>query len=660
MSGDHGHKDSQIDSGYRVNDSHKHKDKHKDKDRKHKDHKKDKEREKSKCTNSEYKDFWEKKHKDKVKHKDEGLERHRDKDKHKDKDKRRDEKSKSSSIDGKPKKEKENGFSSPPHIKSEPENEDFYHSPKHEKSLKRERDHDDYEFKPKKIKIENEKKTKKRKQEEDEEEDIKPKKKTKDKKGGEGDGKKKAKKEPEEKWKWWEEERYTDGSKWRFLEHKGPVFAPPYEPLPKNVKFYYDGKPMKLSAPAEEVATFFAKMLDHEYTTKDIFRKNFYKDWRKEMTSEEKSKISDLNKCDFTEMSDYFKAQSEARKQMTKEEKQKIREENERTLQEYGFCVMDNHKERIGNFRIEPPGLFRGRGDHPKMGMLKRRIRPEDIIINCSKDSKHPKPPPGTKWKEVRHDNKVTWLVSWTENIQGSIKYIMLNPSSRIKGEKDWQKYETARRLKKCVDRIRTQYRDDWKSKEMRIRQRAVALYFIDKLALRAGNEKEEGETADTVGCCSLRVEHIKLYPEIDGQEFVVEFDFLGKDSIRYYNKIPVEKRVFKNLQLFLENKQPEDDLFDRLNTSILNKHLQELMDGLTAKVFRTYNASITLQQQLKELTTPEENIPAKILSYNRANRAVAILCNHQRAPPKTFEKSMQNLQTKMPRRTSSLTPGES
>lgn len=40
------------------------------------------------------------------------------------------------------------------------------------------------------------------------------------------------------------------------------------------------------------------------------------------MTSEEKSKISDLKKCDFTEMSEYFKAQSEARKAMTKEEKQ--------------------------------------------------------------------------------------------------------------------------------------------------------------------------------------------------------------------------------------------------------------------------------------------------------------------------------------------------
>lgn len=641
MSGDHSHNEDQIDCGSRVNDSHKHKDKYKEREHKHKDHKKDKEREKSKYGNSDHKDSSDKKHRDKekekMKHKDGSTEKY--KEKHK--EKRKEEKVKS--LDERIKKEKENGFASPPYVKSEPEF-DFYHSPKHEKTLKRERDDDnDSEFKPKKLKTENDKKVKKRKQDED----FKSKK-TKHKKEEVTDGKKRAKKEPEQKWKWWEEERYTDGVKWKFLEHKGPVFAPPYEPLPSNVKFYYDGKHMKLSPGAEEVATFFAKMLEHEYTTKDIFRKNFFKDWRKEMTSEERAKITDLKKCNFTEMSEYFKAQSEARKAMSKEDKQKIKEENERILQEYGFCIMDNHKERIANFRIEPPGLFRGRGDHPKMGMLKRRIRPEDIIINCSKDSKVPEPPPGTKWKEIRHDNKVTWLVSWTENIQGSIKYIMLNPSSRIKGEKDWQKYETARRLKKCVDRIRTQYREDWKSKEMRIRQRAVALYFIDKLALRAGNEKEEGETADTVGCCSLRVEHIKLYPENEGQEYVVEFDFLGKDSIRYYNKVPVEKRVFKNLQLFMENKEPDDDLFDRLNTSILNKHLQELMDGLTAKVFRTYNASITLQQQLKELTTAEDNIPAKILSYNRANRAVAILCNHQRAPPKTFEKSMQNLQSKI------------
>ncbi|XP_062418240.1 DNA topoisomerase 1 isoform X2 [Pungitius pungitius] len=641
MSGQHGHGHAQVNSGSKGSETHKHKEKHKE--HRHKEHKKEKH------SNSDHKDPSEKKlrDKEKLKHSNGGSEKPREK--------RREEKVQPSHVD-KIKKEKENGFvreRSPSALKSEPEEDNsFYPSPQHLKTSKREYEGGGFEYRPKKIKSEHDKKAKKRKQEheeyeeeEEDEEDIKPKKKTRDQKATQG---KKMKKEEEEKWKWWEEERSTDGSKWRFLEHKGPVFAAPYEAMPDKVRFYYDGKSMKLKPPAEEVATFFAKMLDHEYTTKDIFRKNFFKDWRKEMTSEEKSKLTDLNKCDFGEMSEYFKAQSEARKQMSKEEKQKLKEENERLLQEYGFCIMDNHKERIGNFRIEPPGLFRGRGDHPKMGMLKRRIQPEDIIINCSKDSKQPKPPPGTNWKEVRHDNKVTWLASWTENIQGSIKYIMLNPSSRIKGEKDWQKYETARRLKKCVDRLRTQYRDDWKSKEMRIRQRAVALYFIDKLALRAGNEKEEGETADTVGCCSLRVEHIKLYPKMDEQEYVVEFDFLGKDSIRYYNKIPVEKRVFKNLQLFLENKQPEDDLFDRLNTSILNKHLQELMDGLTAKVFRTYNASITLQQQLKELACPDDSLPAKVLSYNRANRAVAILCNHQRAPPKTFEKSMQNLQTKI------------
>jgi len=53
-----------------------------------------------------------------------------------------------------------------------------------------------------------------------------------------------------------------------------------------------------------------------------------------------------------------------------------------------------------------------------------------------------------------------------------------------LQGEKDWQKYETARRLKKCVDKIRNQYREDWKSKEMKVRQRAVALYFIDKVSI--------------------------------------------------------------------------------------------------------------------------------------------------------------------------------
>merc|ERR1712181_146917 len=43
-----------------------------------------------------------------------------------------------------------------------------------------------------------------------------------------------------------------------------------------------------------------------------------------------------------------------------------------------------------------------------------------------------------------------------------------------------------------------------------------------------------------------------------------------------------------------------------------------------------------------------EDNLAAKMLSYNRANRAVAILCNHQRAVPKTHDKAMENLDQKL------------
>lgn len=54
-------------------------------------------------------------------------------------------------------------------------------------------------------------------------------------------------------------------------------------------------------------------------------------------------------------------------------------------------------------------------------------------MLCFGRDSRTPVPPAGHHWKEVRHDNTVTWLASWTENIQGSIKYIMLNANSKLK-----------------------------------------------------------------------------------------------------------------------------------------------------------------------------------------------------------------------------------
>jgi DNA topoisomerase-1 len=244
---------------------------------------------------------------------------------------------------------------------------------------------------------------------------------------------------------------------------------------------------MKLHEETEEVAGFYARMLDHEYTSKKVFNDNFFKDWRAVMSNEEKKTITDLHKCDFRAIQAHYAAQSEKNRNRTKEEKKALKEQNEELVKEYGFCFIDGHKEKVGNFRIEPPGLFRGRGDHPKMGKLKQRTMPEDVIINCSKDSEWPVPPKGHRWKEVRHDNTVSWLASWVENVQGQVKYVMLNPSSKLKGEKDYMKYEKARELQNHIKKIRRTYQSEWKSKEMRIRQRGVALYFIDKLALRAG-----------------------------------------------------------------------------------------------------------------------------------------------------------------------------
>ena len=155
----------------------------------------------------------------------------------------------------------------------------------------------------------------------------------------------------------------------------------------------------------------------------------------------------------------------------------------------------------------------------------------------------------------------------------------------------DYDKYEKARKLKDTIEDIRNDYMLKINDGNNENRQLGVATYLIDKLALRVGNEKGDDE-ADTVGCCSLRVEHIKL--EEDNH---IILDFLGKDSMRYYNRVKTDEKVYENIKKFIRGKNDEDNLFDLINASKLNDYLKSLMPGLSAKVFRTYNASHTLQQ---------------------------------------------------------------
>lgn len=134
---------------------------------------------------------------------------------------------------------------------------------------------------------------------------------------------------------------------------------------------------------------------------------------------------------------------------------------------------------------------------------------------------------------------------------------------------KDREKYEKARRLKNSIDIIRESYLKMISDKDMRNRQLGTATYIIDKLALRAGNDKDEDE-ADTVGCCSLRVEHLKLLSDNR-----VEFEFLGKDSMKYHNVVTVIPEVWKNLEIFMQKKKHDDDVFDKIDTQVLNDYLK-------------------------------------------------------------------------------------
>lgn len=71
-------------------------------------------------------------------------------------------------------------------------------------------------------------------------------------------------------------------------------------------------------------------------------------------------------------------------------------------------------------------------------------------------------------------------------------------------------------------------------------------------------------------------------------------------------------------------------------------------MKGLTAKVFRTYNASITFQEQLDSGTPVNGTDAEKLAAYHEANRMVAILCNHQKSVSKGHGSSMEKLGDKV------------
>lgn len=68
-------------------------------------------------------------------------------------------------------------------------------------------------------------------------------------------------------------------------------------------------------------------------------------------------------------------------------------------------------------------------------------------------------------------------------------------------------------------------------------------------------------------------------------------------------------------------------------------------MKGLTAKVFRTYNASTLFEQTLLSFNFSEHALEQeKVNAYNAANKAAAELCNHQKAASKSHEANIAKM----------------
>eukprot|EP00815_Leptocylindrus_aporus_P003941 CAMPEP_0116075842 /NCGR_PEP_ID=MMETSP0322-20121206/16875_1 /TAXON_ID=163516 /ORGANISM="Leptocylindrus danicus var. apora, Strain B651" /LENGTH=820 /DNA_ID=CAMNT_0003565977 /DNA_START=153 /DNA_END=2615 /DNA_ORIENTATION=- len=468
---------------------------------------------------------------------------------------------------------------------------------------------------------------------------------------------------------WWEAPTLKAGEQWLSMEHAGVCFADDYEP--HGIKMKYDGQEVELSSAEEEAATFFAAV-DPEGMhlgnpkTAPIFIKNFFEDFRNVvLSSKNRQLIKKFEKCDFGPIRDHLNEQKIVKKAITDDERKRNKLNRQQVMFQYGYAIVDGHMEKVGNYNMEPPGTFRGRGEHPKMGKLKQRVWPEQVALNLSDSVAVPRcTVRGHSWGEVRHDPNVQFLAAWKENINNQDKYMQLAAQSSFKGKSDRSKYSKAARLCGKIGDIRASYNKKLTSKDKADRQMGTAMWVIDRLALRVGGEKDTDEEADTVGCCSLRVEHLHFDPNNEGAgNMEIELEFLGKDSMLFKQTIDfcselynlnngMGEQVYKNLKYFCKKKKDSDDVFDSLTPQLLNQHLKEIMVGLTAKVFRTYNASKTLQDELRK--TEQKNswkkltIAEKVVEYNAANREVAILCNHQKSVSKAQETSLGNISEKL------------
>jgi len=430
--------------------------------------------------------------------------------------------------------------------------------------------------------------------------------------------------------------------KWKTLQHNGILFPPDFES--KGIKIKIKGQNITLNLLQEEMVYQWAKKKDapkpgvtEKYVEDTVFQKNFVSDFAQTFDG----KFSDLkySDIDFADAYKLVDKEKEEKESMTKEEKKalalKRKEIREEMKEKYGKATMDGKEVELGNYMAEPPGIFMGRGEHPMRGRYKPRATAKDVTLNLGKEAKVPE----GKWGKIVHDRDSMWVASWMDILTQKRKYVWLADTAGIKQERDQAKYDKARNLSKEIENVKTQIVKDMQDKEQKNKRIATACYLIYRTAMRVGDEKDPDE-ADTVGATTLRKEHIKLTNNS------IEFDFLGKDSVRWKETISAEgqdKQFYDNLKEFISNKKESEEIFDGITSRHVNAYYSTIVKGLSAKVFRTYLASSVVTKYLREHTdVKSESNMKKLFHAKLANLDAAIMCNHKRTIPKNFEASLQ------------------
>ena len=437
----------------------------------------------------------------------------------------------------------------------------------------------------------------------------------------------------------------TRVTKIKQLIHNG-VIIPAYEPRGFTIK--YRGDKLQLTPAQEEMAVAWVKKLGTDYVKDQVFVKNFAENFSKALALETTTNMEDL---DFSEIKSWVEAEKSRKESMTREEKKalaesrkKLREENK---EKYGYAILNGERVEIANYIVEPSSIFMGRGDHPLRGKWKQGADYSDVILNLSPDAPTPVLPSGKQWGGRVFDPETLWIAKWRDKLGGELKYVWIADSARFKQEREIIKFNEASELEQLIGKVRRHINDNLTSEDMNRRKLATVAYLIDTLKMRVGDEKDKDE-ADTVGATTLRGSHIKI------QGPTVEFDFLGKDSVRWTRTINPPTAVVDNLKSFTG--KPEKQVFKGIRSEMVNDFLGEVAPWLTAKVFRTYHASKVVQDYLEKAKIKAENTEfEKKHAATMANLEAAITCNHKRKLPKNWEKSLEKKVTRLESLTAKL-----